>query len=140
MNASGAWHGIRRRPGRLVDAAFLATLTESPSGALSGMIEEEDVDGVADGRTLYMTLEGHRRGEMLIFVATVENAREPHKPIQYIGAANPNGVLVEGGWILATTLSRDRYGTFRMEKVVSGLDEDAGASAFDLSAVAELSR
>lgn len=131
MNASGAWRGVRRRPGRLADAAFLATVSETPSGAVSGMIEEEDVDDIADGQTLYMSLEGHRRGEMLIFVATIENAREPHKPIQYIAAANPGGVLVEGGWILATTSTSGRYGTFRMEKVMAGLDESSTAAEFD---------
>ncbi len=125
MSVSGAWRGIRCRPGRLVDATFLATLTESPGGQLGGMIEEE-----AEGGVLYATIEGHRRGEMLIFIATQDAAGSPQPPIQFIGEAGAGDASVKGTWIVATSEMGDRYGVFEMKKIAYGLGEAAAAAEF----------
>ena len=127
MSVSGAWKGMRRRPGRLVDTSFLATLVESPRGMIHGMIEEED----PEAGTIYASVEGHRRGEMVIFVATVENPSPEQRPIQFIGMAAPGDGAVKGTWILATTIRGDRYGEFEMEKLAQGVAEASETPVFE---------
>jgi hypothetical protein len=131
VNLSGAWRGVRRRPETSLDAPFFATLVEDEAGRITGMIEEVDVDDLTGGGTLYATLEGHRRGEMAIFVSTAENAREPQRPVQFIGEASRRGALIKGAWVLATTTAANRSGTFEMERIAAGVSEDAAPSFLD---------
>lgn len=124
-NVSGAWRGVRRRPERSLDVPFFATLTEDDAGRITGMIEEADVEDLTGGGTLYLAVDGHRRDEMVIFVATTENAREPRAPMQFVGSLRPDGA-VGGAWVLAAAGAQNRSGTFEMETVATGVSEPRG--------------
>ena len=125
-NVSGAWRGVRRRPERSLDAPFFATLTEDQAGKITGMIEEADVEDLTDGGTLYSTIDGHRRDEMVIFVATAENTREPQRPVQFVGSLRSGGTI-GGAWVLSTPSRYNRSGTFEMERIATGVQEHAAA-------------
>jgi hypothetical protein len=103
QNLTGVWDGLYSYPDTQTPVPFVATLLDS-GGFLGGTAHEQ---GPGRGSALLLsTLSGHRAGHVVAFRKTYALGSGPeYDTVDYSGAANADGTLIEGDWTIPGHLS-----------------------------------